>query len=465
MADVPEDQGSETSRSSAQRLYVSIDSLLLDPNNFRFRDHADYKPVPEDRIADEDVQRRTTGFVLGRNQSSVGDLLDSITVNGWLEVDPILVRKLGRGQYLVVEGNRRVATLKYLKRRYDEDAIDLGKLDPALFGRVPVVQYTDADPTHHYVMMGLHHISGKKRWPAINRARLMKLLLDEHGLDSDAVCKSLGVSKREFNLSVRTLALCEQYRSSDFGDQFESETFNLFREVLKAPAIRTWIGWDNETQTARNSANLERLFSWMSHETASDDDDDDETSGAAGQVPPVITTGGHVREFAKLVDDEQAIKRLEQTRSLQEATLSSDLLVENEIDEAFARAEREIDKLSQRAMQLSAEHLDRIDVLQGKLEGISVGRKRRPLHVGLERQWSAFNDLPAHRFSELRIDHYRGLHGLRLEDLRRRPPWPPLAVPRGLVQPVLPERRAGARAQQRVERERRHQGHDHRVHP
>ena len=190
-----------------RRQLVSLNRLYLDPNNFRFVDHPEYRRVSPEHVFDADVQRRTTGFVLGRHQENVRDLIASIKENGWLDIDPILAQRKDAGRFLVVEGNRRVATLKYLQRRYDEDAIDLGKLDSAWFSRVPVLLYGDADERDHMVMMGLHHISGKRRWPAVNRARAMEQLLPQFHNDADAVCRALGVSKREFNLSVRTLAL------------------------------------------------------------------------------------------------------------------------------------------------------------------------------------------------------------------------------------------------------------------
>ena len=68
-----------------------------------------------------------------------------------------------------------------------------------------------------------------------------QLLPHFHG-DPDAVCEALGVSKREFNLSVRTLALVKAYKDSDYGDQLQSEQYNLFREVLKSEPMRAWLG-------------------------------------------------------------------------------------------------------------------------------------------------------------------------------------------------------------------------------
>ena len=159
----------EQSRGRRQR--VSLASLYLDPNNFRFADHEDYRPVAPEEVFKPDVQRRTAKLVLGDNLANVQDLVASVKENGWLDLDPILVERREGGRFLVVEGNRRVATLKHLRGRYGKDAIDLGSLDPAIFTQLPVVLHEAADERQHMVMMGLHHISGKKRWPAINRAK------------------------------------------------------------------------------------------------------------------------------------------------------------------------------------------------------------------------------------------------------------------------------------------------------
>ena len=147
--------GDETTEQAvSKRQTVQLKFLYLDPNNFRFVDHPEYRTVPTERVFDADVQRRTTGFILGRSQENVKDLTASIKENGWLDIDPILVQRKEAKRFLVVEGNRRVATLKHLQRRYEENAIDLGRLDNALFSRIPVVRYEAVDERHHMVMMG-----------------------------------------------------------------------------------------------------------------------------------------------------------------------------------------------------------------------------------------------------------------------------------------------------------------------
>ena len=400
----------------SRRQYVSLGSLYLDPNNYRFLDHSEYRHVPPERVFDPDVQRRTTSLVLGRQQENIRDLIASIKANGWLDIDPILVQRVDTGRFLVVEGNRRVATLKYLQRRHEENAIDLGKLDSARFSSLLVSLYQDADERDRLVMMGLHHISGKRRWPAINRARAMEQLLPHFDGDEDAVCQALGVSKREFNLSVRTLALVDAYEKSDYGDQLQSDQYNLFREVLKSTEMRSWLGWDQGARVASNLPNLNRLFSWMSHEVDSDEGEEEgEDVDVRSTSDPVITTGSQVRELAKVIADPEAVRSLDETRSLQEATLSSELLVRSEIDGAFKSCERGIQKLNSRVGELEAGQLDKVEHLIGRLQGIALTRKRQPPEAGRRLPWQPFNEITQSRFASVQVESYRGIGGLTLD--------------------------------------------------
>ena len=402
-----------------RRQTVSLARLYLDPNNYRIVDNPEYRPVAAADVFNPDVQRRTIRFVLGRSQENVADLIASIKENGWLDIDSILVERRDGGRFLVLEGNRRVATLKYLQGRYDLDSTNLGRLDPALFPKVPVVFHEFADERQRLVMMGLHHITGKRRWPAVNRAMAMRRLQEHFNGDADAVCNALGITKREFNLSIRTLALVEAYKESDYGDQFRSDQYNLFREILNSRQMRTWLDWDHATCTAAKETNLDRLFHWMSPAVETDPGEEDEVIGVPAESSPVITTIGHVRELAKIIDDPEAVKRLDETRSLQEATLSSSLLVKSEIDRAFGSCDTGIQKLSTRVGDLAPEDLDRVDQLVGRLQGLALARKRQPFMSGVRLPWQPFNELTQSQFSDVHVQRYRGLDGLVLDDLKR----------------------------------------------
>ena len=404
-------------QTRGRRLRPSLSSLYLDPNNFRFADHEDYTPVAPEDVFKPDVQRRTMKLVLGEDLANVDDLAASITENGWLDLDPILVQRHDDRRFVVVEGNRRVATLKHLRARYKADSIDLGSLNPAIFSQLPVVLYDAADERHHLVMMGLHHISGKRRWPAVNRALAMKRLLEHFDGDANAVCRALGVTKQDFNRSIRTLALVAAYRESDYGDQFQADQYTLFREVLGKPPIRRWLGWDHTTGKAGDPDNLDRLFNWMSNVESGDEGDDDVQVGV--DTGPIITTPGQVRELAKLIEDPKALERLDDTRSMQEATLSSGLLTKAGVNRAFGACEDGIQRLNKQIRDLDDDDLDRVEQMAGQLHGIALAHKRRPATSGERLPWQPFTEWPQCQFSTIRVGAYRGVDGLVLEDLHR----------------------------------------------
>ena len=130
-----------------------------------------------------------------------------------------------------------------------------------------------------------------------------------------------------------------------------------------------------------------------------------------------MTTGGHLRELARIVEDPVALNKLDKTRSLQEATLSSNLLVKSEIDGAFNSCEKGIQKLYGKSGELGSGELDRVDQLIGKLQGVMLAQKRQPPTVGHRLPWQPFNEITGSRFSSITIKSYRGINGLILDQL------------------------------------------------
>ena len=207
------------------------------------------------------------------------------------------------------------------------------------------------------------------------------------------------------------------YKDSDYGDQFQSDQYNLFREILKSSPMRDWLGWDHGTCAASNTSNLYRLFSWMAREEDSEDREQEDHDIDVRWTPdPVITTGGHIRELAKIVEDPNAVKRLDETRSLQEATLSSALLVKSEIDGAFGWCDRGLQKLVMRTGELEGRDLDRVEQLIGQLQGVALARKRRPPTAGHRLPWQPFNETTQSQFSSINVESYRGIRGLVIDD-------------------------------------------------
>jgi len=252
---------------------VSLKELFLDPNNFRLIHEQDQVDVPDNEVKDKDVLQRTYKLLLGDKNQNIQDLIESFKSNGYLPVDQIQVRTLPNGGFVVVEGNRRVATLKYLQSEYEQKSIDLGKLDPSIFNRVPVVFYTDSDDIHHLTLMALKHISGNRKWGEWNQAKLLEKMRFTHELDEEDVCKKVAISKYELRRSLRALGLATQYQNSDYGDQFRESMFPIFREAARNIALKDWLDWDDLSNTATNAENLDLFFGWLSREPKEDEAD------------------------------------------------------------------------------------------------------------------------------------------------------------------------------------------------
>ncbi len=113
-----------------QPIQVSLDDLYLDPNNPRFAKSLNLDAtVPDEKVAavQEGVRRL---FVIdgaaAQNADddeeteedifNIADLVNSMKELGFIPIDQVVVRKLsdGSSKYVVIEGNRRICSAKYL---------------------------------------------------------------------------------------------------------------------------------------------------------------------------------------------------------------------------------------------------------------------------------------------------------------------------------------------------------------
>lgn len=401
----------------AARLLLPLSSLYLDPNNFRFIDDSDYEEIKGDAQFNDDVQRRTQRFILGAKAENVTQLISSFKENGWLDVGPIHVRRASSDRYIVVEGNRRVSTLKFMKSQYENATGQLGKLSPSIFEAIPCVLYEEQDAVHHKIIMGLHHISGKRAWPPINQAKLMRSLRDEHKQTPEKICAMLGVTRRDFNLSVRTLALCEAYQRSDYGDQFHSEQFNVLREVLKAPDIRKWLDWDEWGERAKNREHQSELFSWISHELAPDEENEDEANSAGDKryIEPAITTGGQIRDLAKFILDPVAVRRLNESRSLAEASMVSDLLVTQAGNDAVSTLRYGVERLARLSKSLNARQSDDVQAQILALQSLLAQKRGGEAPKSPMAPWNSYTEVSRTHLTAVHVAQYRGLKNLVLK--------------------------------------------------
>lgn len=398
---------------SSKRISRHLDRLLLDPNNYRFIDRPEYSKVPDHQLDDARVQQRTLNFLLGKNNSNVKDLISSFTTNGFLDIDQIQVKAVG-DKYVVLEGNRRTATLKYLYNEFKEGN-DVGKLSEADFKSINVVEIIDEDPVQHLISMGLHHISGKKRWNAVNEAQLINDLIIDYGKSEEEVCDSLGITKQKLRKNRRTLFLIEQYKRSDFGDQFEANKFTIFETIINSPIMKTWISWDDYNYVATDNTNIERLFSWISETEEIDKDEDGIERSSLKE--PIISQYRQIRELAEFINDAQAVKRMEESRSIAEGYSYSDAIGENRLKNALNSIKSEVNVAFNFSEHLTPDDYLEVERLKVKLDRL-IPSSEAKIIISDKSMSSYFRSISNH-FENALIHSYRKLNKIKVKNLSK----------------------------------------------
>jgi AAA15 family ATPase/GTPase len=398
---------------------VHIDSLILDPNNYRFIDRPEYKEVPEDMVSDHRVQQRTLNFIWGRNKENIKDLITSFRENSFLDIEQIQVKIVG-DKYLVLEGNRRTATLKFFWEEYNL-GMDIGNINPDIFSQIPVVVIDREDPIQHLITMGLHHISGKKRWSAVNEAQLMNDLIEIHGLPEGEVGKKLGISTYMLRRSRRTLYLINQFKESDYGDQFKTDMYYIFQSIVGSPILKEWIEWDDNEYKATNLRNTERLFNWLSVTDDENADDDDEKADLdkknLNTREQIINQYRQIKTLEEIINDENALKIMETSGDLTKAYTFSKAVGESKLHNAIATIKDGMQLAYNFKDLITANDYDELKSVKdfiGTLLPISQAQI-----IAEERRSSIFFSQLEKQFSEIHIVKYRRLEDVTVKHINR----------------------------------------------
>lgn len=397
---------------------VDLDQLILDPNNYRFVDNKNYKPIGEEMLADERIQSRTFSFVTGEKRQGIRDLITSFKENGYLSVDQIQVKPLANNKYLVLEGNRRISALKALRTDY-LNHLDIGKLDKSIFSNVPVVTYSDNSESDFYVLTGLKHIEGNKKWPTVNQAQLVSDLVNKYNLSEDEVISKLGTSKIKVRRYIRTLSLIRQYVESDYGDQFTSDMYSIFEEIIKRPSIKDWIKWDDDLKKATNTRNLERLFSWLSREEIRDDDLDEEGNEIIKTRERIITKAFDVRELGSFIEDPKAVAEMEKSGNINAGYLSNGQILTDKFNRSIELSSQYVKEAFSVSEYANEESYKKLQDLKLQINGLIVSHTGQNIidQVNIRKHFAFAK--PIRHLSEISILKYKGISDISIGNLNR----------------------------------------------
>jgi len=393
----------------------NLKNFYLDPNNYRFIDNKDYKEVDKENITNPKIQQRTRDFIEGKHRENVKDLIDSFKANGFLEVDMIQLKDLGSKQYLVLEGNRRVTALKILQE-ISERGGDIGKLDSQIFKTIPSIIHKDDNDERHRIIMGLKHISGNKKWPAINQAKLIYDYLEEYWNTKDYTKKeeelyeSLGISRARLRTTQRAYHFILQYKESDFGDQFKSEMYAIFEETIKKPNIKAWLKWDEKLYQATDTINTERFFSWISKPNDSDQDN-------YHLEEPIISKSIEIRDLAKFIGDEYALEKMEEERSVSQGLVASGSIAKESYEKSIKNLKTSIEDLDRLQDLIDNDDIEELKKLNTKF--LNILPQSNSLEILSDNVSICFEKGRNNHFSAIDIERYKVFENFKLDNLNR----------------------------------------------
>lgn len=208
---------------------VAPDDLHFDPDNPRFGGDGGTK---------SQVEIQTMLFGAPHYAS---ELVDSLVENGFIDYEPLVARKSG-GKYVVIEGNRRLAAVKYLRAHLQDYPTRKEDLET-----IPVLAFSGAQDEKKKEIrayLGVRHLMGIREWPPISKAQFLDRE-SKSGVPLDTVLKEVRLTKtqaRRFLVPFRLL--------NNAGVPLpEGEDFWMLAEALNRSGVKSFLQLDVSSET------------------------------------------------------------------------------------------------------------------------------------------------------------------------------------------------------------------------
>ncbi len=227
-------------KATDQIQYANLKELFLDPRNPRLRQSADGVYLSQEALNDR------------MKDWSLEVLARSFLENGFWPHEAVLcaIEEIDGGDGLVViEGNRRVAALKQLKKTYDGEESapkwrelikDVNK-PVQLFEKIPYILLSERGEADAF--LGFRHVTGIKEWESAENARFIAKLIDENGMNYREVMRKIGSKSPtvEQNYIAHCL-LMQMEEVEDIDVEKAQERFFVLSRSMRSENVRRFLG-------------------------------------------------------------------------------------------------------------------------------------------------------------------------------------------------------------------------------
>lgn len=304
---------------------IAPSQLLLDPHNLRLLEQTrdTLATVKVTLFGQPAIQSKLHELICDTPRYDIDGLVNSITNNGFLKHERLIVAKYDGDKFLVLEGNRRLtavrkiyathgAELSHLRPKIRESLIAL----PCLVLEGPAIEDSperlDTYRRAAEVYIGMRHLMGAKDWDPAARYEFLSRLIFTEGWSVSDVVNHFGRKKGDVLRDLKAQVLYKDFLVFEKKHGFNHlPTYNAFSEAARAPSIYKWLGWSDKdiafTDRQREEVFFHYLLTKLPPSSSAESPDGDEplpdlsAEAAIRRLRDMLTLGDHLVEEA-LVD-------------------------------------------------------------------------------------------------------------------------------------------------------------------
>jgi hypothetical protein len=284
--------------------YATIDELYLDPTNPRLGRSNTSSKLRQDKILE--LMKDWT----------LDELAFSFLENGFWPQEALLVIKeslYSKTHLVVIEGNRRLAALKYLKDAIDgnpasrkwKEIANSKEAPPKLFERIPYMETDSRKDLEAF--LGFRHVTGIKEWKPAEKAEYIAKLIEESHMSYEDVMRKIGSKTqtvRQNYISYRLLLQMED--QEDISLEQVEEKFSVLYLSLRTTGVQKYLQIDIKADPERAKypvppkklKALANFALWLF---------------GTEKRQPLFTDSRLVDEFGIILESRQAVSYLERT--------------------------------------------------------------------------------------------------------------------------------------------------------
>ena len=303
-------------------MQVAIEQLSLDRGNPRLVGQ---------------VERATDEGIVARLYSSaeLDELLQSISANGYLDIEPLVaMHGPDDAALIVLEGNRRLAAIRLLREpelahrieRSENIRIPVPAIDESLRGTLDRVSvYLVGSRESARAFIGFKHINGPAKWDAYAKARFAADWYEKEGTGLEEIAAAIGDRHDTVKRMVSAIYVLEQARENKLFKIEDRNTakfsFSHLYTALSRSQYMDYLGLE---------------AAWARHDPRPDQVPQDKLdrlkqvlvwiygSKADGLEPVVQTQNPDIKRLGEVLANAEGRHVLEQGRSLDEAHASTE---------------------------------------------------------------------------------------------------------------------------------------------